>query len=153
MVQALAYRTFGGEHGIAYPPTGWVAGQYIERGRPAWAGEHEAGIVLTGWDGTEALVPADMKAVNLPEPPAHHVLTEHLLMAGWRGVCRVPSKEKDIAEAVVAYLPGATTPATFTVPFLHRPDKRITVLVGNEEHGKFDRTADAITAWLRKEEA
>lgn len=152
MVEAISYRTFGGEHGIAYPPTGWVAGQFIKRGRPAWAGEHENGIVLTGWDGTEDLMSATVKTLNLPEHPAHHVLTEHLLMAGWRGVRTVPSKSKDIAEVVIAFAPDATDATKFTVPDPNRPDDRIAALVGDEEVGKFDRTATAMTAWLKRRE-
>lgn len=149
----FSYRTFGGEHGIAYPPTGWVAGQFIKRGRPAWAVEHEDGVVLTGWDGTDRLISASVKVLRLPEPPVHHMLVEHLLMAGWRGVHRASSKKKHVDEEVVAFAPDAAGQTLFEVPNQQRSDDRITVLRGGVEVGKFDRTADAITAWLRKEEA
>lgn len=149
----FSYRTFGGEHGIAYPPTGWVAGQFIQRGRPAWAVEHEAGVVLTDWDGTDRLISASVKVLRLPDHPDHHVLTEHLLMAGWRGVHRAPSKRKDIPDVIAAFAPDAEHQTLFLVPDHRRTDSRITATVDGIEYGKFDRTADAIAAWLRKEEA
>lgn len=149
----FSYRTFGGEHGIAYPPTGWVAGQFIKRGRPAWAVEHEDGVVITDWDGTDRLISASVKVLRLPEPPVHHVLVEHLLMAGWRGVYRAPSKKKNVVEAVAAFAPDAAGQTLFEVPDRKRSDDRITVLRGDVEVGKLDGTADAIVAWLRREEA
>lgn len=90
---------------------------------------------------------ATIKVINLPTHPFHHVLVEHLLMAGWRGVHRVPSKSRDVSEVVVGFRPDGIW---HHFAIANRGDI-ITVTHGGEE--RIDQNIHAITAWLRKEEA
>lgn len=144
-MKALVFTTFGSTS-VAYGPTGWVSGQYVHKGRPSWAeATGPAKVTITDWDGDETTLDALVKWVDLPQHPFHHVLAEHLRMAGWLAVFHTQrSKGKTVREAVSARLPGGT-PTLFEVP----PKGDVDVLVEGDRVGGFPQHPRSMTEWLK----
>ena len=90
------YRVRGGESLSVHPGTGWIGGQFLLRGRPAWlvdASDDRARVAC--WDGDVLDVAVtETRQITIEEPPMHGVLAEHLMMAGWYRVGPVKPKGK-----------------------------------------------------------